>query len=274
MEPESEARAVRVGRLTVDGQHELWRSLWTYCTSLFGRNDSVAYRGSGTFISCGGVPCLLTAAHVWEHLSRDAMVGFTTEPEHPPIWVARGRLQERVVSRRLSDEWGPDIAIVSLNDEDVGSLQAEKAFYRIERKRPLPDDPRANILWAITGASAELSQFTESEARLKNHTLAVSAPAFVAHDGLDYFELPYGNTPVEDIPVIWGGLSGAALWLCHLVPGATETELEIIPFLSGVAFYQRPIETRIGVIRCHGPGSLRSQGLDHVAEQGDEADEA
>jgi hypothetical protein len=196
------------------------------------------------------------------------------EPEHPPTWVARGRLQERLVSRRLSDEWGPDIAILWLDQEDVAKLQSEKAFYRVERRRPLPDDPRASVLWAITGASAELSQFTDSEARLKNHTLAVSAPAFVTHDGLDYVELPYGNTPVEDIPVFWGGLSGAGLWLCYLVPGATRAELEIIPLLSGVAFYQRPIETRIGVIRCHGPGSLRSEGLDHVADQADAVDEA
>lgn len=199
-----EVRAVRVGRLTLHGQHTLWRSLWTYCTSLFGANTSVQYRGSGTFVSVGGVPCLLTAAHVWQPLSRDAMVGFTMEPEQPPAWVPRSKLAERVVTQRVTDEWGPDIAIVSLQEEVVTRLQSEKAFYGFERQRPLPDDPRASVLWAMTGASAELSQFADTEARLKNHTLAASSPVFVTHDGLDYVEVPYGNTPAEDIPIFWG----------------------------------------------------------------------
>jgi hypothetical protein len=207
----------------------------------------------------------LTAAHVWEALSDDTLIGFTIEAEHPPIWVPRSRLRERFVSQRLADEWGPDIAIVALDEEDVSRLRAEKAFYRFDRQRPLPDTPGASILWAMTGASAELSQFTDEEARLKNHTLAVSSPVFLTHDGLDYVEVPYGNTPAEDIPRFWGGLSGAGLWLCYLVPGVTQAELEIIPLLSGVAFYQRAVEPRIGAIRCHGPGSLRSQGVDRVA---------
>jgi hypothetical protein len=134
----------------------------------------------------------------------------------------------------------------------------------VDRGRALPKDSQPSPLWAITGVSGELSEFNGSEARLKNHMLATAAPHHLTHDGLDYVELPYGNTPCADIPKFWGGLSGAGLWLCFLVPGATQAELTVIPVLSGVAFYQNGTGPRRGTVRCHGSGSIDTQGLDHV----------
>jgi hypothetical protein len=198
-------------------------------------------------------------------MARDSAVGFVIEKERPLTWLPRVTLQERFVSPRSSHEWGPDIAVVSLHQRDIDRLQSEKAFYRVNHRRPLSDDQRASLLWAITGASAELSEFDTTEARLKNHLLANSAPNHLTHDGLDYIELSYGDTPPEDIPESWGGLSGAGLWLCQLVPGQTQAELTVIPILMGLAFYERFTAPRRGAIRCLGPGSLRSSGFDHVA---------
>jgi hypothetical protein len=113
---------LRTGVLTTDGQHDVWRALWTYCTSLFGDGEPPEYRGSGTFINVRGVSCLLTAAHVWEGMSRDEGVGFTLEPDRPLAWVPKVVLLERFVSHRLSKEWGPDIAVVSFHDSDAKRL--------------------------------------------------------------------------------------------------------------------------------------------------------
>lgn len=258
---------LRIGRLTTDGQHEVWRSVWTYCTSIFvGSADTPArYFGSGTFVRAKGVACLLTAAHVWEEMPSvtelDARIGFTLETDHAPTWVPRASLQERFVSSRTSDEWGPDIALIAIHERDVHRLEVEKAFYIVDRERPLQPRLGATIRWGITGASDELSTFTDKEALLKNHMLATREASFLDHDGLDYVELQYGHAAPEDIPESWKGLSGAGLWMCHLTPGDTQAELQVIPILSGVAFYQRAIESRVGAIRCHGPQSLK-QALD------------
>lgn len=256
---------VRVGRLTIDGQDTVWRSLWTYCTSILADGDPPDYRGSGTFVNANGVSCLLTAAHVWERLAQDSSIGFAMEDEQAPVWLRIEALSARVVTTRPSDEWGPDIAVVALHAHDVARLKKEKAFYVVERARPIPDDPRIAMVWALTGASAAFSLVTAAEARLKNHTLIVSNPEHITHEDLDYIEVPYGDTPPEQIPDSWRGLSGAGLWHCALVPGSDETELDVVPELSGLAFCEQIVENRRGTIRCHGSVSLRSLGLEQVA---------
>lgn len=260
-----EAAHRRVGRLTAAGQHTVWRSLWTYCTSIFGDGDPPEYRGSGTLVSVQGVSCLLTAAHVWERMARDSVLGFITEAEHSPVWLRTATLEPRLVTQRVTDEWGPDLAVVAFHAHDARRLQLEKAFYALERPRPAANDPRASIVWAITGASGQLSEFTATEARLRNHTLIVSTPSVNFHEAVDYFDIPYGDTPPENIPDSWGGLSGAGLWRCDLLPGSDETELEVLPRLSGVAFYQRVEGGKRGAIRCHGPGGLHSLVWNHIA---------
>jgi hypothetical protein len=139
-----------------------------------------------------------------------------------------------------------------------------KNEHRFERERPVATDSSSRTLWAISGASAEFSEITSIEARLMNHLVAASHPAFVEHDDLDYVEIPHGDTPTERIPLSWGGLSGAGLWLCHLRLGGDNEPFEVVPLLSGVTFFQKRIADRRGTIRCHGPASLRSHCLDLV----------
>ena len=253
-----EVSNVRVGRLTEAGQQRVWRALWTYSTSILGDGDPPDYRGSATFVSVCGKSCFLTASHVWKRMARDQVVGFGTEAERSPLWLRTVTLRPEVVTEPLVAEWGPDIAVVSFHAHDANRLLLEKAFYSIERPRAVPDDARASIVWAMTGASGEFSEITLDEARLRNHTLIVTKPTAVVHDGIDYLDMPYGDTPPQNIPDSWGGLSGAGLWLCHLVPGSNETELDVLPILCGVAFYQRVESQKRGAIRCHGPGGLRS----------------
>jgi hypothetical protein len=261
----AEAPRLRIGNLTEAGQHTVWRSLWTYCTSIFGDGDPPEYRGSGTFVAVNGVSCLLTAAHVWLRMARDRVLGFVTEADHSPVWLRTATLQPKVVTQPIADEWGPDIAIVAIHAHDATRLRLEKAFYAVDRSRPAPSTSRGRVVWAITGASAHFSEFTPAEARLRNHTIIVATPTVTMHGDTDYLDVPFGETPPEGIPESWGGLSGAGLWLCHLVPGSDETQLDVVPQLSGVVFYERFDGNKRGAIRCHGGGGLRSLGYDRVA---------
>lgn len=265
-----------MGPLTALGQHEVWRSIWTYCTSILGDEGGPpgappAYRASGTFVRVDGKPYLLTAAHVWTRICGkrpgandvrpDEGVGLVLEEDQAPIWLPRQVLSERVVSRRVSDEWGPDVALVGLPPSDAKRLEREKAFYDVDKARPLQSHDGARGDWVISGASAELSAFEPQEVRLKNHLLGNETPRLVEHAGLVYVELSYGQTNPDEIPHSWEGLSGAGLWLCHLVPGATRADLRVTPLLMGLAFYQLRSGPKRGVIRCHGPGSLEALGF-------------
>jgi hypothetical protein len=261
--------AGRLWVLTQEGQRQVWRALWTFCTSIFGverNSDRPEYIGSGTFVAVGGASCLLTAAHLWHRLATMQAVGLALENERPPIWVPIEALWPRVMTVITSDEWGPDIALVSFHKRDVDRLATDKAFYDVLRPRAQTETRQSRRWWALAGASAELSTIGEQEALLKSHVLASSEARQHGNLGIDYVDLPYGNMPRVDIPVFWGGLSGAGLWRCDVTP-TDEGDLSITPVLCGVAFYQVPgSEPRQGAIRCHGPNSLRELGFDRVIQ--------
>jgi hypothetical protein len=145
------------------------------------------------------------------------------------------------------------VAIIEIDPRDVGAIRKEKAFYRTEVIRSMPDAPDGRGLWTLLGASAELSDIRPDEAMLTEHTFGNRVPEHVDHDGNDYLELKYGATDHEYLPTSWGGLSGAALWKCAIASDGSRA----VPILSGLAFFQVDEAHKIGRLRCHGPKTLR-----------------
>jgi hypothetical protein len=71
----------------------------------------------------------------------------------------------------------------------------------------------------------------------------------------DYFDIRFRVRP--DLPENFQGMSGGGLWQIELVAGAIEGQVapRQMP-LSGMAFYQGPVEDSHSCVRCHGRRSL------------------
>jgi hypothetical protein len=231
----------------------VWKNVWTYCTSLFGIDEDrhhpfARYLGSGTFVGFRGAPCVLTAAHVWKVLARYRGVGFATVKDVNLLKVPKEALRPLAVSNAKDEEWGPDIALVRLEEVTRKRLEVRKAFYDLQKTRSLTDS--AEKRWILTGATAEGSQLeSDEEALLKNWQLASSEAAVSIHDGQEYVDVPW-TVPETEVPKSWGGLSGAGLW-------RVDTQANGEPILEGLAYLERrPHEDRPGFIRCHSRRSI------------------
>jgi hypothetical protein len=234
-----------------DGQL-IWRHLWTYCTSLFGVGQKdgkpfAHYVGSGTFVRFGGMPCLLTAAHVWAepgNLAKYFAAGFATDVDVNLMKVPTDLLKPLFVSTRKGDAWGPDIALVRIPDVKARELELRKAFYDLTRNRTDALSAGGQRLWGFIGATGEGSDFSSpDEALLKNRQFTTRQPRKSTHDGLEYIEVTW-NIDNPDAPTTWGGVSGAGLWL---VDPAVNSGV-----LTGLAFVeQRAQPAERGFVRCH-----------------------
>lgn len=117
----------------------------------------MVYVGSGTLVHWEKKRCLLMAAHVWESFRRFGSVG--PAGDRPELVMIRDdRLSGLHCSRRIEDEWGPDLALNR-------GARPRRGRSGSTRKGVLQPDPQAGRCfgelyqktgwWAVLGAPAE-----------------------------------------------------------------------------------------------------------------------
>lgn len=84
-------------------------------------------------------------------------------------------------------------------------------------------------------------------------------------EGYDYLDFEIDYSANYDGPESYKGFSGAGLWqiVVGREPNGTLKVLETL--LSGVAFYQSPIQDGKRIIRCHGRQSIYRNAVEAAA---------
>ena len=239
---------------------DIRETLWTYTTSVFSvQNDHPVYCGTATCVAAGGKDYLLTAAHVWRKLHRHDRFALTLNAERALLDISRETVEPTIWEHDGDPELGPDLAVISLPQLISRQVRQEKAFYNIDKRRPLAGQhPQYDAgAWAIIGVPDEWSDFTGPEAVMKLTLFVSIVERARERGGFDYVDLGYYQKGKPDHLKSYGGMSGSGLWqfTVQRSPAGKLTWLGDAR-LEGVAFYQLPSDNFTGVVRCHGRASL------------------
>jgi hypothetical protein len=260
---------IRLAEIPRNVLEEVRERIWTYTASVFAVDRAQPlYVGTATCVAASGKAYLLTAAHVWCEL-RGNRFALSLESDRDLIAIYRELVQPTVLRPTVPPEWGPDLALIELPDKVASDVRRAKAFYNLDKRRPKPGEQPAydQGLWAVIGAPEELSTFGETKAVLRVSLFASVVVSTCQRAGFDYVDLAYYHEGRSDLPQSYGGLSGSGLWHAPIrksVSGAVSWTGEAR--LEGVAFYQKPIDKKEGVIRCNGRKTIYEQALRRTAQ--------
>jgi hypothetical protein len=244
------------------------------------KGDELAPAGTATLVWFQGTHYFLTAAHVWEKglkrsdaikipLSENRRTRFAINPAEIVAF------QPEFIGG--DPEWGPDVALLRIPPERVGSFTAAgRTFYPLSVKRERALGCAAQT-WFLLGAPAlsgiYTSEFAIPEIQGMNVItgtgpfLSLAAPPEVRKQ-FDYIEIAIDTTQPH-VPPNFMGVSGGGLWRVYFFKG-DDGKIQSFKILDGVAYFQIIRDSRSLVVRCHGPqtigAALRSLiGSDHFA---------
>jgi hypothetical protein len=166
---------------------------------------------------------------------------------NPPIAFPR---------RQDCEEWGPDVALLRIPDFYTGTIEAFRPFYNLSARKKIPSDTDYLETWMLCGAPKILGETSETEVHAHGRAFQVRVESSHRRDGFDYLDV-LAHWPSPSVPAKFGGVSGGGLWKLLLYTDPSTGRVNCIRTLEGVAFYQFPFLEGHGVIRCHGPESLR-----------------
>ena len=258
---DSELTDIPPEQITGQLLRDAFQDAWIHTASLFGAevDGQPTYLGTGTLVSASG-PCVLTAAHVWEELSKFTLIGLSLASGREPVAIRREFIVERFLSKRTTEEWGPDLALLGLPELKASEVRVHKAFYNVDSRRvgaleTIPET--ASGIWGVIGAAAEQASFGTNEAIMPTNLFASAIMSTTERDGYDYLDLAVRVGGRPGLPTSYGGLSGSGLWRYELARSEGTGRVTIVgrPTLEGVAFYQGPGSDR-SFIRCHGRRSV------------------
>lgn len=144
-------------------------------------------------------------------------------------------------------------------------MAASKSFISLERRRErILNEPPAmdEGLWFVQGY---LAKRTREHKGMQGYGRVMEFRGFSAAgwaeeqcsiESYDYFTFPVSYGEGSRAPDDFGGTSGGGLWqvLGNLKPCGLLEAREYV--LSGVAFYQEPIQADRSAVRCHGRRSV------------------
>lgn len=255
---------------------QLWmtfaREAQMYSTPLFAlvktpQGDLLKLAGSGTLLAKGNHHYILTAAHVWHEVLKEAdFVGVTLretydhtclietssivahEPEHPAKW----------------SEWGPDVILLQLPAVRVGEIKAFKVFYEMDAGRKAMVTCDRNETYLLAGTPEVLGSYTQNHASVQLLAMWVGNPQPYTRAGWDYFDVEAALHPPSEAKT-FGGVSGGGLWRVQIYADPDTGKIASKMTLEGVAYYELGTKDGKGVIRCHGVQSIHRalDGLPH-----------
>jgi hypothetical protein len=230
-----------------------------------GNIEEARLLGSGTLIEIDGVHGVLTAQHVTAIFKNFENIGMILLPNEHRFFIERKYLRVVDISNTLEPTEGPDLSLVILPPNVIGTLKARKVFYGIaQRHEEVLREPLNHEagLWSVTGFPDEQTIREESH---RNHAYVQRYHGASFFTGIekeflvgeyDFLEINVKYGIDNTTPVSFGGVSGGGLWQIRLTR-TRETDLEIREkFLLGVAFYETDMRNGIRQIRCNGPRSI------------------
>lgn len=239
------------------------------------RNQDGRPIGSGTFVSVGDTYGIVTAHHVAELLAEPFALGLgiAREGEEHAMRVERHSLQIEEVAIPEIEEYGPDLAFITLLDgNDVATVKASKLFHALDRdrdellSRPPPDDAG---VWFYCGTPEERTVAEDSEKgflgllTFQDLCLAGGPSVSCERGNYDYFDLDSDKD--NEGPSSYSGMSGGGLWQVTISQSEEGSPTPGRYLFSGVSFYQGSRSDGTRFMRCHGRKSVYEHVFEAVA---------
>ena len=243
-------------------RNEIVCDIGNFTVALFGvfeskSGDRLQLAGTGTLVTVLGSHYILTAAHVWEEVLKSArMVGMTLKEktDHRFLMEANEIVKSGLPTPNSWGEWGPDLALLCVPPERVGSIQAYgRTFYNLTKSRESTPDVDCIETYVLMGTPEAAGTFTQTHADIQiNGFFALVDASVQSRDNLDYLDFNLGELS-PGIPENFGGVSGGGLWKVHVYKSASCGKIQWLRSLQGVAFYH---QKDLAIIRCHGEQSI------------------
>ena len=231
-----------------------------------GKNgEEAGILGSGTLVGINGVFGILTAYHVALKIKKAEEVGLIVSSQIHKYSIKSKYLRVVDIAIPFEPSVGPDLSIVIIPNNLLGTLKALKSFFNISLKReeaisnPLELDVGVWVLFGFIG------QKTVTEGPASGYTTIkgfygqfgfTGIRNYYEQKGHDFLEVVADRKFDKTLPTTFGGTSGGGLWQVHLTQlneGGYKIEKRA---LMGVAFYEILIGNDIIHIRCNGPRSI------------------
>jgi hypothetical protein len=226
--------------------------------------------GSGTLVSFRDSYYVLTAAHVWhgrpgkdDGLSRADKILIPLKVNQPTRFSIT---KEEIVPfapeiASTWNEWGPDVIMLRLPPERIGSfLAVGRSFYNLSKKREknlncfetkfLMGAPSERGTYTATGANAEVQAMVLT--KLSGH-YQISRSSHIPREGFDYINLAVDNT-LPGVAKGFSGVSGGGLWNVYIYRSIDG--LDSFKVLFGVAYWEKDCGDDLLMVRCHGPQTI------------------
>jgi hypothetical protein len=228
--------------------------------------------GSGTLVSFLESFYVLTAAHVWygRNNNKDGL----RRADKILVPLKEGQFtrfsidKEQIVPFGLEKpeewgDWGPDIIMLRLPTERIGSIRAVgRSFYPLSKKREMKIECVETVF--LVGAPLERGIFTAVRAipevqamllmKATSPYLALASSRSLQRD-IDYVDIGVNNT-APGVAKRFGGVSGGGLWKVYIYR-TSDGRLDSFKVLVGVAYWEKPfIDEGYLMVRCHGPQTI------------------
>jgi hypothetical protein len=228
-------------------------------------NGQLSPAGTGTLVSFRDSHYFLTAAHVWEEVLKKSDWIRIPLKENSPCRFAISPREIVSFSTPIPErwnEWGPDITLLRIPPERVGSFIAVgRPFFPLSMKREFRIDCCLETTF-LMGAPALRGEFTAESAFPELQGMNVlqytglhsptetSSRLRLQFDFVDIFI----DTTQPDVAPSFEGVSGGGLWKVYIFKG-NDGKVQTFKVLVGVAFWQDPGDSSLR-IRCHGPQTI------------------
>lgn len=231
------------------------------------KDGQLAPAGTGTLVSFRDSHYFLTATHVWESALKKSDWIRIPLKENSPCRLAINPKEIVSYSARIPaqwNEWGPDITLLRIPPERVGSFTAVgRPFYPLSMKREIRIDCGVETTF-LMGAPALRGKFTTESAvpELQGMNVVPHTGPYSSIELPSELRVPFDfidilvDTTQPDVAASFKGVSGGGLWKVYVFKG-TDGEIRTFKILAGVAFWQ-VLEDSTLLVRCHGPRSIGS----------------
>jgi hypothetical protein len=261
---EKQSKMEDVFRDSPGEQERIGRHVANFAVAMFGVDGSTDYRnvnlvGSGTLVALGGSHYVLTAAHVWQSgLKKHGSTGLTLKEDVDHCFpILNAAIEAYELPETALNEWGPDIVLLRIPEILVGSIEAHRVFYSLDRepKRHEKDCLATRIL---NGTPGILAKGVGKIQLVEMQGMYVDVDAnFYDHDKFDLIDIKM-DTTLPGVIKDFRGVSGGGLWDVRIFPTGEGNKFDSTETLIGVAFHQLGLKDNIQTVRCHGPKTIRA----------------
>lgn len=241
-----------------------------------GNEEDAIPAGTGTLVSIDGIDGILTAGHVAKELPDDGLLGIISfrRPSVIQKYTIEMKYTDRLIlwNGNKANREGPDLGFVRLPLKMVGDFKARHSFFNLSKRQVgilRRNRKRRSGFEGISGLIAEWTTTIDDNVKVRRKRFkALFGVGIVRRryhrQGYDLsdFEVTYNPTSPSD----YRGMSGGGLWRAYIEKSGKETVVKERVFY-GVAFFQKPISKKKGIIICHGRKSVYGKLIDAFRER-------